>query len=41
MCRTHDGMGIVRVTKPEFFHNDAEREAAISFYEDSYRPTEH
>jgi hypothetical protein len=28
-----------RVTKPEFFKNDAEREAAIQFYESMYSPS--
>lgn len=39
ICRTHDGNGVVRVTKPEVLGTDAKREAAVSFYEDFYRPT--
>ncbi len=39
ICRTHDGRGIVRVTKPEILLTDEKREAAISFLEALYRPT--
>jgi hypothetical protein len=38
ICRTRDGMQIVRVTRAEYFHSDEEREAAISFYEANYAP---
>ena len=38
ICRTFDGMGIVRVTKPEKYDSDEKREAGAQFYEESYRP---
>ena len=38
MCRTNDGMNIVRVTKPESYADDEKREVGVQFYEDSYRP---
>jgi hypothetical protein len=41
ICRTHDGMGVVRVTKPEVLETDDKREAAVVFYEMFYRPTAH
>lgn len=33
LCRTADGSQVVTVTKPEIFHNDADREAAVAVYE--------
>jgi hypothetical protein len=38
MCRTYDGQGIVRVTKPEVLGTDEKRAAAIVFYEAQYCP---
>jgi hypothetical protein len=41
ICRTRDGMGIVRVTKPESFENDEKRAAGVEFYEDHYKANPH
>jgi hypothetical protein len=39
ICRTHDGRGVVRVTKPEVLGTDEKREVAVRFYEMFYKPT--
>jgi hypothetical protein len=39
ICRTDDGQGVVRVTKPERLETDEKREAAIRFYETFYKPS--
>jgi len=41
LCRTYDGRGVVRVTKPEFFRSDEDREAAIKFLDSVYSPQHH
>jgi hypothetical protein len=38
ICRTYDGRGVVRVTKPEVLQTDEKREAAIQLYEFWYKP---
>jgi hypothetical protein len=37
LCRAQNGLP-ARVTKPEYFKSDAEREAAIDFLESMYSP---
>jgi hypothetical protein len=38
ICRTFDGLSVVRVTKPESYDSDEKREAGVEFYEMFYRP---